>query len=189
MRAKKLVAASALLLLATIATTFAQGYYGRPHGYGLSPLWPFTATTRYGYESASSNSFGVAQYGYGLYNYAPDYNKLLPKGHEGQLPGLPHIRLSGTRKNQGLHPDGPAAGVLWGPPVGMVAFLTSLGIGPQGNFSPGIDAWPSLYRPDTSISGGQIREAFNPEAASFGPPTDTFTPSTPIGLARRATAP
>jgi hypothetical protein len=185
MRAKKLIAASALLLastLATIATTFAQSYYCGPSGCGLLPLWPFMDTTRYGYDPAASNSFGIAQYGHGLYDYAPDWR-------EGRLPGLPHIRLSGTRKNQDLHPDGPAAGVLWGPPVQMVAFLTSLGIGPQGNVSPGIDAWPSLYRSDTRLSVGQIREAFNPEAASFGPPTDRFTPSTPIDLARRATAP
>jgi hypothetical protein len=179
-RAKNLILASALFLgatLATSATTFAQGDYG-----GL-PLWPFTDTTRYGYDPA----LGIAQYGHGLYDYAPDY--LLPKGREGRLPGLSHITLISTRKNQDLDPDGSAAGVLWGPPVQMVAFLTSLGIGPQGNVSADIGAWPSLYRPATSISVSQIREAFNPEAASFGPPTDTFTPSPPVGLARRGTAP
>jgi hypothetical protein len=166
MRAKRLIAASALLLgatLATIAATFAQGYYG---GFGL-PQWPFMDTTRYGYDPASSNSSDIAQYGH-LYDYAPDYNNSPAEGREGRF---------------------LASGVLWGPPVQMDAYLTSLGIGPQGNFSSGIGSGPSLYSPATSISVSQLREAFNSEAASFGPPTDRFTLSTRVGRVGRATAP
>ena len=185
MRAKKLIVASALLLgatLATKATTFAQGYYGGPYGYGL-PQWLFMDTTRHGYDPAPSNSFDIAQY-HGLYDYAADSNKV----REGRLPGPLHVLVVGTRKNQDLHPDGPAAGVLWGSSDQMVAFLASLAIGPQGNDSPGMDAWPGLYSAATKISGSQIRNVFNPEATSFGPLTDRFTP-TPVGVAGRPTAP